>query len=364
MKSTEINQLFKDAIQNSAGENHPLMVEIAQKCRDAGLYGLSKRDSFALYPSTRSNIGWLDAGLLPQHTTEGKEVIIPHAADKSILGQLASWRDVDQPIPSIPVADGVTVGWKADNASSEDGLTGVTNLAQIYNRLTAYIDVSSQVIMQGTPEITQMIIDLCITAMAEKIDSTVLGVGARTAVSPMGIGYDVTTGIDTKAAPASIVSEQVLHDMEEYVSENASLNGRPAFVASDKLARKLKATGIESGSAERLLKDGGLYGSKNSRLWGYDFHHSNNVSDAAGDGGTGSLLVFGNWKDLSIIQLGGYFILIDKYTLAKINKVRIQISGYYSVTGLRGSVATDAATPSVTDPYEYANAFKAVAIST
>ncbi len=348
----QIAQLLVDARSNEAGSNHPFMEEAAEFCRNAGLAELGKKNQFMLMPDkARTAIGWLDDSDRPMIVPEAVSSIIPHAQDKSILKELARWTDIEKPIPSLPVSDGVSVGWTSEMGEASDGLTGVSGINQIYDRLTAYIDVSMQLINVQNPAVTKMLIDLLISAMAEKLDETILSNAARTATSPQGLGYWITTGTDSKEN-AKAVTEAHLASMEEDVSTNASLNGKPAFVTSDKAARALKTKAVTTGNDRRYLEDG--------KLFGYPLLHSNAVSDAAGADAGGSLLVFGNWQDLSILQLGGYFVLIDKYTLAKFGKVRIVITSYFSVKGLRGVASTGAGT----DDYEYAKSFSSIAMTT
>ena len=204
---------------------------------------------------------------------------------------------------SIPTYTGSNVGWKGELVDAEDGKGTFDSIEFSPKRLTAYIDVSKQFLAQDSVGAEEMLYRDIVNAIADKLEATILGNGAGDSNTPAGIfnGADEAT-----ITYANIV------DMETALEE-AKLYGDYKFICSPKAKAALKTTAISGQKSDlRMLMEG-------KEVNGYEVLTTGNASGIA----------FGKWDELVIAQWGSLDIVIDPYTQAKKNAVRIVVNAFF-----------------------------------
>ena len=204
---------------------------------------------------------------------------------------------------SIPTYTGSNVGWKGELVDAEDGKGTFDSIEFSPKRLTAYIDVSKQFLAQDSVGAEEMLYRDIVNAIADKLEATILGAGAGDANTPEGI----FNGAETLTVDFSNIVEM------EKALEEAKLFGDYKFIASPAAKAKFKTTTISGQKSDlRMLMEG-------NEVNGYPVLTTGNCAGVA----------FGKWDELVIAQWGSLDIIIDPYTQAKKNAVRIVVNAFF-----------------------------------
>lgn len=206
---------------------------------------------------------------------------------------------------SIPVYSGSNVGWagEVDAASNGGGTFSEVNLEP--KRLTAYIDVSKQFLIQDSNSAEEMLKRDIVSAIANKLEATILGNEAGDAKKPAGMLNDVT------ADTAAVTYKDIVKMEADLEAKN--VRGDIKFIVSPSAKADLKTT--DKGT------DTGKYLMEGNEVNGYPVLCTSAV---AGKG-----IVYGNFADLVIGQWGGIDLTVDPYTQAANGKVRLVINAYF-----------------------------------
>ena len=204
---------------------------------------------------------------------------------------------------SIPTYTGSNVGWKGELVDAEDGKGTFDSIEFSPKRLTAYIDVSKQFLAQDSVGAEEMLYRDIVNAIADKLEATILGNGKGDANTPEGI---------FNGAAAATVDFANMVEMEKALEE-AKLFGDYKFIASPAAKAKLKTTTVSGSKSDlRMLMEG-------NEVNGYEVLTTGNCAG----------LAFGKWDELVIAQWGSLDIIIDPYTQAKKNAVRIVVNAFF-----------------------------------
>lgn len=204
---------------------------------------------------------------------------------------------------SIPTYSGSNVGWKGELVDAEDGKGTFDSIEFSPKRLTAYIDVSKQFLAQDSVGAEEMLYRDIVNAIADKLEATILGAGKGDANTPEGI----FNGAETLTVDFTNIVE-----MEKKLEE-AKLFGDYKFIASPAAKAKFKTTTISGSKSDlRMLMEG-------NEVNGYPVLTTGNCAGVA----------FGKWDELVIAQWGSLDIIIDPYTQAKKNAVRIVVNAFF-----------------------------------
>lgn len=211
---------------------------------------------------------------------------------------------------SIPVYSGSNVGWAGEIATASDGAGTFSEVNLEPKRLTAYIDVSKQFLIQDSNSAEEMLKRDIINALNSKLESTILGSAAGSTTQPAGIfnGATALTTVDY----ASIVG------METSL-ENANVLGEYKFIVNPTIKGTLKTTEKATGTAQFLMNGNEVDGIETLV-----------TTNAAG-------IVIGNWNDYVIGQWGGIDLTVDPYTQASNGKVRLVINAYFDAKPRRAA---------------------------
>ena len=212
---------------------------------------------------------------------------------------------------AVPFYTGSTAGWAGEVAAAANGEGTFKQKTLAPKRITAYIDVSKQLLIQANDSIEAYLQQSLVTAVRECLESTMFGSAAGSATKPAGLLNGVT-------ALSADVTYGDLVDAETALLKNNFKN--LSWVASYDAHGTLKQTPKIAGQPVYLLEDGMIDGRK--------CFFSNNVADRG--------LILGDFSELTIGQWGGIEVLVDPYTQAVNGTVRLVVNSYWDYFVRRG----------------------------
>lgn len=224
----------------------------------------------------------------------------------------------------VPIMDGGNVFWEGETSPAQDGAGSFSNVKLSPKRLTAYVDISKQFLVQDSLDAENLIKqDIC-NAVNTKLEQTILGVAAGTATQPAGIGYGIT--------PMSIAAFDNITVLEAQIAMGNFL-GTPVYIMDNMMKAALRC--LPKGVRTSDLTT--YYGSavfENGAVDGTPVFISNNMS--GGNSQTGHLY-YGDFSNLAIAQWGGIDLTVDPYTQAASGKIRLVINAFFDAKLLRSN---------------------------
>lgn len=203
----------------------------------------------------------------------------------------------------LPKYNGSNVAWAgSENEAAQDGAGTFEKVSLSAKRLTAFVDVSRQLINTSPEALEGILINDLGRAIAEKLDKTVFGAGSGSTSEPQGIFYSAETG-----TLASMTFDDVLA-LENKVEE---ANGTDfVFVATPNVKYQLR--GITTNAMQFAFENGEIDGRKTV------------VSNSAVKGG----LACFDPRDLAVATFNkeGLIITVDTVTRAIYNEVRLVVN--------------------------------------
>lgn len=152
----------------------------------------------------------------------------------------------------IPVMTGSNVGWAGETAAATDGNVLFNNVTLTPKRLTAYVDISKMLLAQDSIGVENAIRQDLINAINSKLESTILGKGAKSATTPAGIFNGKT--------PTKVTDFEGLVGLEAKVEE-ANVLGGVSYIASPSARASFRNMMKGSrGTAQLAYTDGTLDG--------------------------------------------------------------------------------------------------------
>lgn len=206
---------------------------------------------------------------------------------------------------SIPVYSGSNVGWEGEVADAKDGAGTFNEINLQPKRLTAFIDVSKQFLIQDSNSAEEMLKRDIVAAISNKLEATILGDAAGSNTIPAGIFNGVT------ADTAAITYKDIVKMEADLEAEN--VRGDIKYIVSPSAKADLKTT--DKGT------DTGKYLMEGNEVNGYPVLCTSAVADKG--------VVMGNWSDYVIGQWGGIDLTVDPFTQAANGKVRLVINAYF-----------------------------------
>lgn len=206
---------------------------------------------------------------------------------------------------SIPVYSGSNVAWKGEVVAADNGEGAFSEVILQPKRLTAFIDVSKQFLLQDSNDAEEMLKRDLIAAIGEKLEATILGDAAGDTTKPAGAFNGVT------ADTAAVKFDNVV-DMEATLEE-ANVNDY-VYIVSPSAKAILRKTSKDSGSGQFIMTDGEIEGRK--------VYVSSNVVKKG--------VVVGDFRDMVIANWGNAIdLVVDPYTKASEGMVRLVVNSYW-----------------------------------
>lgn len=214
---------------------------------------------------------------------------------------------------SIPAYTGSNVAWAGETAAAANGAGDWSEIKLQPHRLTAYVDVSKEFLLQDSNDAEAMLRRDIIAAIGNKLESTILGADAGTDEKPAGL-FDGVTAMTTAVKFGDIVDAEAELDA-------ANVSGAYTYILSPKAKAALRTLSKDAGSGRFVLEDGEIEGSKALV--------SSNVATKG--------LVVGDFTDYVIAQWGAIDLVVDNYTKATEGKVRLVVNAYFDAKPRRAT---------------------------
>lgn len=211
----------------------------------------------------------------------------------------------------IPVMTGSNVGWAGENVAATDGNVAFKNVTLTPKRLTAFVDISKMLLAQDSVGVENAIRQDLINAINSKLESTILGKGAKSATTPAGIFNGKT--------PTKVTDFEGLVGLEAAVEE-ANVLGGISYIASPSARASFRNMMKGSrGTAQLAYVDGTLDGTP--------VYSTSNVE--------AKTFVVGDFSNLAIGSWGGLDIVVDNYTQAVNGMIRLVVNAYFDAALIR-----------------------------
>ena len=201
----------------------------------------------------------------------------------------------------VPVLTGATASWEGETAAAPDGAAAVTALNLSPKRLTCYVDISNQALIQDSASLQAAIENDLAMAVVEKLQKTVLGAGEGSLTQPAGLcnGKEATSITDFKG----------IATLESKVEEKNV--GAIAYIMSPKAEAGIRSLTFPKTTS--LVYAGG-------EVDGVPAYVSNSVAQGQYIVGDFSNVIIGVW-DVEIT--------VDTMSQQVNGAVRLVVNGYY-----------------------------------
>lgn len=200
---------------------------------------------------------------------------------------------------SIPKYSGSTVTWEGEVAAASDGAGTFSEIELSPKRLTAYIDVSKQFLLQDSVSAEAMLRNDIVKAISNKLEATILGDEAGSNKVPAGMFNGADVFVADFATTVALEEEL----------EEANVYGEYCYIVSPKAKAALRTA--PKGANGFVMENGEVNGIKV-------------LCTSAAKG-----VVLGNFSDYVIAQWGAIDLTVDPYTQAANGKVRLVINAYF-----------------------------------
>lgn len=203
---------------------------------------------------------------------------------------------------SIPTYSGTNVGWAGEVSGASDGAGTFGEVTLEPKRITAFLDVSKQFLLQDSASAEALLRNDIVKAISNKLEATILGDAAGSTTQPKGF-FNGASAITDTSYKTMVGLMQTL--------EEANVSGDVKYIVSPAIKASLKTTAKDAGS--------GLFVMEGNEVDGVPV-----LSTSACKG-----IVLGNFEDYVIAQWGGVDLTVDPYSQATNGKVRLVVNAYF-----------------------------------
>ncbi|WP_095948021.1 phage major capsid protein [Variovorax boronicumulans] len=224
---------------------------------------------------------------------------------------------------------GAEASWQSEQGEAPETNVQLDDLELSPRRLTAYIDVSKQQLVQSSLEIEAMLRDDLTRAADQLIDFAAIN-GSGTGNQPLGIRKTPGVGVVVGGANGAAFNWGHVVDLESRVAETDVAMNRPGYLANAATRAWLRKT--QRGQDMDFILEGKV---QDEPLNSWPLLVSNNVpktlTKGTANGVCSSLIFSGDWSELLIAQFGELDVIVDPYTLASTATVRITINQFVDI---------------------------------
>ena len=291
----------------SIAENKPLDPEV-QAVVDAGKSemrnaGLSVNGQLQIPAETRAAV---------TVTTEGEDVVVTDFANileplrtKNVLvdsgAHILTGLVGDLQIPAMGAEN---VNWEGETDPAQDGASTFTNVKLTPHRLSAYIDISKQFLVQDSLGAEALIRRDLVAAIQSKLESTIFSTDATDGSKPAGIFNGVT--------PTKVTDFKGLCTLESDV-EDANFYAPSKYIVSPKAKAAMRAMAKSTKSTQLVMEGDNIDGTPVL-----------STGHIAKD-----TFAYGDWSQLYVGQWGAIDLTVDPYTKAADGQVRLVVNCFF-----------------------------------
>ena len=237
--------------------------------------------------------------------TEIEGILEPLYAN-SVLTQLGARWYTGLPMGDvqIPIMSASTVKWEGeiDDADATDNTFTTVKLSP--KRLSAYIDISKQLIAQDTIGVETAIRRDLVNALNAKLEATLFGDDAATTEQPAGLFNGKT--------PTEVTDFKGVCDLEAEVESN-NIYGEMKYVMNPKAKAGFRSM-IKGTNNSGFVYEAG-------EMDGIPTYVTTNVDD--------NLFIYGDFSNLLVGSWGNIELTIDPFTQATKGCVRLIVNAYF-----------------------------------
>lgn len=220
----------------------------------------------------------------------------------------------------LPVTGAQSLGWaSAENSAAADGGANFTKDTLTPFRITGYVDISNRIRVQNGEQTTTSVMRDLGRAEAALINTGMLSTATVTN-APTSLA--ATSGVLTFTEATFSAGVSVFSDLmvaEETLADDHGLDGDLAYVLSTNLLKQVKTAVKVAGVEAGLTRD--LYNNYNAN--GHLTKFSTGCTKSAGVSGDG---LFGDWSKVHFGRWGGMNIMVDPYTQAINDQIRLVVN--------------------------------------
>lgn len=316
-KMRELNMLQSDfaAEQSREIEQTKEKMTLCSAIREA-----AKLDdkSFTIREAKTATVANIGANVVE---TEIQSVLEPLYA-KSVLPVLGvrSYTGVPMGDLSIPIMGKGNVGWEGEVDEAKESKNSWNNATLKPHRLTAFVDISKQLIYQENAGANEAIHRDIVNALKDKFEATIFGNGDGS----IGSGETLKQGV----APVGIFNGKDLADATTFAKlvnveasiEDANVTGECKYLLNAKTKADLRVMPTNGNGSKRVMENGTVDGT---------------TAVATSNVATPGAFVYGDWSQFAVATWDGVEITVDPYTQATKGCIRLVINAYMDAKILR-----------------------------
>ncbi|MFT0318915.1 phage major capsid protein [Bacteroides thetaiotaomicron] len=210
----------------------------------------------------------------------------------------------------VPVMGAGNVTWENETATAKDGAGTFSAVKLQPKRLTAFIDISKQFLVQDSNDAEAIIRQDLINAINSKLEATILGSGSGSTTEPAGL---------FATAPSATTTDYKKLAALESTVEDANVIGDCKYIMSNSAKATFRTTQKGTGTASFILEG--------NEIDGQQVLNTSNVEK--------NMFAYGDWSNLAIGQWGAVDLVVDPYTKAADGQIRLVINAYFDAKVLR-----------------------------
>lgn len=248
--------------------------------------------------------------------TEIEGILEPLYAN-SVLSQLgARWyTGLPKGDVQIPIMGKGSCGWLGEVAAASATANTFTTKKLTPKRISAYVDISKQLIAQDTIGVEAAIRRDIVNALNDKLQATILGNEDKTDVKPGGLFYNATY--------TSIANYKDLCEFEATL-DDANIGGQKKYLLGTGARADLRSMIKGNNNTGMIMENNSVDGTP--ALW---------ASNINGGADNKAKFVYGDFNYLAIGSWGDVEITVDNYTQAVNGCVRLIINAFFDAVVLR-----------------------------
>ena len=210
----------------------------------------------------------------------------------------------------LPIASDVNVYFEDEIADAQNGAGSFSSVKFAPRRMTAEIPISKMFLVQDTLGAENMIRDLLVTKINNKLESVILSEAAASGAKPAGIFYNVS--------PTEVSDFAGICELESDIADN-NIDGPLKYIVSPKAKAALRSM-IKGTNATGMVMEYDEVDGKPA----YETTHMTTNKFAVGD-----------WSCLYVCQWGGIDLTVDPYTWSGKGMIRLVVNAFFDYKVVR-----------------------------
>lgn len=212
----------------------------------------------------------------------------------------------------IPLMTATNCGWESEMGEAKDGAGTFSSVKLSPKRLTCYIDLTKQFLVQQSAGCEELIRQDIINAINSKLEATILCDEEGDLTKPSGIFSVINPSAHTVSNFADLCNAE--SDIED-----ANVVGELKYVMSNKAKAALRSMQKSAKTTQLVMENGQIDGTQ--------VLNTSHVS--------GKKFAYGDWSNLAIGQFGAIDLTVDSYSQATKGVVRLVINAFFDAKVLR-----------------------------